>query len=213
MAEELDKMAVGQVDTMVVEEVGPVVAEEDIMAVEEEKVQVAAGHVLDPVEVDLVLAGEDGVVGVAAQEAAEQLLAATEEGEEETLPMVEAVEEEQQVEAAVVVQLQGQGQVLVVLTPAAQHLRPIAPSLATAGLKLATPMAEMALQLIRTLGSVGPMRSALTGLPTAPSLDSAGRLQSLVQAAQLSRPENKIDRFSHNSNDTQTYFTYTALCY
>jgi hypothetical protein len=103
--------------------------------------------------------------------------------------------------------------VLVVLTPAAQHLRPIAPSLATVGLKLATPTVETALRLIRTLESVGPTRSALTGLPTAPSLDSAGRLQSLVQAAQLSRPENKIDRFSHNSNDTQTYFTYTALCY
>ncbi len=104
--------------------------------------------------------------------------------------MVAAEEEAPALEAGLVAAMVGEEVVEVLLAeeqlaqvPAAQmpvvpRRPPIAPNLATADLRLATPMEGTAPRLIRMQESAGPMRSARTGPRTALSSASAGKLPS-----------------------------------
>jgi hypothetical protein len=143
---------------------------------------------------------EGGMVAVVFQEVVDQAVTEMETVDLEVAEdhMVAAEEEAPVLEAGLVVAMVGEEVVAMVVeevvevllaeeqlaqVPAAQmpvvpRRPPIAPNLATADLRLATPMEGTAPRLIQMQESAGPMRSARTGPPTALSSASAGKLPS-----------------------------------
>ena len=103
---------------------------------------------------------------------------------EEELEMVEALDlvvemEEMEVEALAMLEVEVKALVNVEVTPTVPERLPTAPSGVTAGPRLATLTEAPGPRLTRTPGSVELTRTVRTGLHTAPSLDSAGKQQSL----------------------------------